>query len=70
MGIGVVYTPISPSKARLPIRLNWDQASFDPEFTSDPLESFEPAVRRVFARKPHDKAVMAQGEVRGLPPLA
>jgi predicted HD phosphohydrolase len=48
----------------------WDQASFDPEFRSDSLETFEPAVRRVFARKPYDKAVMAQGEVRGLPRLA
>ncbi|MFO1089979.1 MAG: HD domain-containing protein [Hyphomicrobiales bacterium] len=47
----------------------WDQASFDPEFKSDPLESFEPLVRKVFARKPYDKAVMAEGQVHGLPPL-
>ncbi len=46
----------------------WDQASFDPEFKSDPLESFEPLVRKVFARKPYDKAVMAEGQVHGLPP--
>jgi predicted HD phosphohydrolase len=47
----------------------WDQASFDPDFKSDPLESFEPLVRKVFARKPYDKTVMAEGEVHGLPPL-
>ena len=28
----------------------WDQASFDPEYDSDPLESFEPLLREVFAR--------------------
>ena len=30
----------------------WDQSSFDPEYESDPLESFEPLVRRLFAREP------------------
>ena len=30
----------------------WDQSSFDPEYDSDPLETFEPMVRRVFAREP------------------
>jgi len=28
----------------------WDQASFDPDFPTEPLEHFEPAVCRVFAR--------------------
>ena len=28
----------------------WDQASFDPDHPTRPLEHFEPAVRRVFAR--------------------
>ena len=30
----------------------WDQSSFDPEYESDPLESFEPLVKRLFAREP------------------
>ena len=28
----------------------WDQKSFDPSFTSEPLEHFEPLVLRVFAQ--------------------
>ncbi len=28
----------------------YDQAAFDPDYTSEPLEYFEPMVRRVFAR--------------------
>ena len=31
----------------------WDQASFDPEFKSKPLDFFAPMVKRVFARKPY-----------------
>jgi predicted HD phosphohydrolase len=27
----------------------WDQTSFDPEYPTEPLEHFEPAIRRVFA---------------------
>jgi len=48
----------------------WDQSSFDPDYGSDTLESFEPLVREVFARKPYDEAVMRPGVVKGLPPLA
>ena len=32
----------------------WDQCSFDPDYPTQPLESFEPLVRRLFARAPHD----------------
>jgi predicted HD phosphohydrolase len=32
----------------------WDQASFDPEYATRPLESFEPLVRRIFSREAHD----------------
>ncbi|MEM8637078.1 MAG: phosphohydrolase, partial [Pseudomonadota bacterium] len=28
----------------------YDQAAFDPDYESEPLEFFEPMVRRVFAR--------------------
>jgi predicted HD phosphohydrolase len=37
----------------------WDQASFDPHYPARPLADFEPAVRRVFARKPHDPRYVA-----------
>lgn len=32
----------------------WDQCSFDPDYASEPLTAFEPLVRRIFARTPHD----------------
>jgi predicted HD phosphohydrolase len=32
----------------------WDQCSFDPDYASEPLAYFEPQVRRIFARTPHD----------------
>ena len=32
----------------------WDQCSFDPDYATEPLATFEPLVRRVFARTPHD----------------
>ena len=31
---------------------DWDQASFDPDYDSEPLAFFEPMVRRIFAREP------------------
>ena len=34
----------------------WDQPSFDPDYTSLPLEFFEPMVRRIFAREPFSQA--------------
>jgi predicted HD phosphohydrolase len=33
---------------------NWDQCSFDPAYQWQPLSSFEPLVRRIFTRPPHD----------------
>jgi predicted HD phosphohydrolase len=33
---------------------NWDQCSFDPDYPSEPLESFEPLVREIFTRPAHD----------------
>ncbi len=38
---------------------NWDQCSFDPEYESEPLEAFEPLVRRVFTRPAHDPRYIA-----------
>ena len=37
---------------------NWDQASFDPDYDSQPLAAFEPLVRQIFGRKPHDPLVL------------
>ena len=48
----------------------WDQSSFDPDYPTDPLESFEAEVREVFARKAYDPSVQQEGLVRGLPPVA
>lgn len=36
----------------------WDQPSFDPDYPSDPLDSFEPDVREVFGRRPWDPAII------------
>lgn len=44
----------------------WDQASFDPDYETEPLETFEPMVREVFARKAYDPEVMREGEVTPL----
>jgi predicted HD phosphohydrolase len=32
----------------------WDQCSFDPNYSSEPLSSFESLVRRIFTRRAHD----------------
>jgi predicted HD phosphohydrolase len=37
----------------------WDQCSFDPDYLSEPLERFEPLLRRIFARPPHDPCYLA-----------
>ena len=37
----------------------WDQCSFDPDYPSEPLERFEPMLRRIFARQPHDPCYLA-----------
>jgi predicted HD phosphohydrolase len=44
----------------------WDQASFDPDYDTLPLEAFAPLVREVFARQPYDPAVLRPGERVGL----
>ncbi|MGI9520674.1 MAG: HD domain-containing protein [Hyphomicrobiaceae bacterium] len=40
----------------------WDQASFDPNYDTLPLEIFAPMVREVFARKPYDPLVVRKGQ--------
>ncbi len=39
----------------------WDQASFDPDYDTLPLDFFAPMVRAVFARKPYDPDVIRAG---------
>ncbi len=38
----------------------WDQASFDPDYDTMPLEAFEPMVRRLFARPAWQRAKAEQ----------
>jgi predicted HD phosphohydrolase len=45
----------------------WNQASFEPDYRSEPLSFFAPMVREVFARKAYDPDV-TQKDVEG-PPL-
>ncbi len=45
----------------------WDQASFDPDYATEPLERFAPMVERVFARTAYAAEVMQIGRVVGLP---
>ena len=45
----------------------WDQESFDPDYPSQPLESFEPLVREVFARTPWAAEVLRPGFIGSLP---
>jgi predicted HD phosphohydrolase len=40
----------------------WDQSAFDPDYPTQPLEYFEPLVRRMFAREAFDPAVMNRTE--------
>ncbi len=44
----------------------WDQASFDPDYATEPLEFFEPLVREVFTRPPWDEAFIKPGEATPL----
>ena len=45
----------------------WDQSCFDPNYNSEPLETFEPMIKEVFSRKAYDPLVLRSEEVRGLP---
>ncbi|UOM33750.1 HD domain-containing protein [Acuticoccus sp. I52.16.1] len=39
----------------------WDQASFDPDYESLPLDFFRPLVKAVFAREPYNPKTIAAG---------
>ena len=40
----------------------WDQASFDPDYDTKPIEFFTPMVREVFDRPAYDPAIIRTGE--------
>ncbi|MEM8498506.1 MAG: HD domain-containing protein [Pseudomonadota bacterium] len=44
----------------------WDQASFDPDYSSKDLEYFAPMVREVFCRKAYSTDVIQEGVVTSL----
>ena len=46
----------------------WDQSSFDPDYRSEPLDSFAPIVERVFNRTAYVHDVLRGGVRLGLPP--
>jgi predicted HD phosphohydrolase len=39
---------------------NWDQCSFDPNYPSEPLTTFEPLLCDIFSRPAHDPRHMAK----------
>ncbi|MEE9315201.1 MAG: HD domain-containing protein [Rhizobiaceae bacterium] len=45
----------------------WDQSSFDPDYPQEKLTFFEPMVREVFARKPHNETTIKPNIALGLP---
>ena len=45
----------------------WDQSCFDPNYNSEPLDTFEPIIKEVFSRKAYDPLVLRSKEVRGVP---
>lgn len=45
----------------------WDQCSFDPKYSAEPLVFFEPLVISVFSRKAYDPKTMKAGVYNGLP---
>ncbi|MDE0111563.1 MAG: HD domain-containing protein [Albidovulum sp.] len=46
----------------------WDQSSFDPKYSAEDLEFFEPLVCKVFGRKAYSPEFVQKGIVKGLPP--
>lgn len=38
----------------------WDQASFDPDYPTQPLAHFEPRVRRIFSRPAFDPSIVGE----------
>ena len=45
----------------------WDQSCFDPNYKYEPIEFFEPMIRKVFKRKAYDPANIKSNQVFRLP---
>ena len=44
----------------------WDQSSFDPDYPMEPIDTFEPMIRKVFSRKAYDPEIIQEGFVSSL----
>ena len=44
----------------------WDQSSFDPDYSMESIDTFEPMVREVFSRKAYDPEIIQEGFVSSL----
>jgi predicted HD phosphohydrolase len=42
---------------------SWDQESFDPDYPTEPIETFEPMLHEIFSRKPFDPAVVGESDI-------
>ncbi len=40
----------------------WDQESFDPDYPTEPIETFEPMLREIFSRHPFDPEVVRDAD--------
>jgi predicted HD phosphohydrolase len=40
----------------------WDQESFDPDYPTEPIETFEPMLREIFSREPFDPAIVQESD--------
>jgi predicted HD phosphohydrolase len=40
----------------------WDQESFDPDYPTEPIETFEPMLREIFSRHPFDPAIVQDAD--------
>jgi predicted HD phosphohydrolase len=40
----------------------WDQESFDPDYPTEPIETFRPMLEEIFSRHPFDPAVVQDSE--------
>jgi predicted HD phosphohydrolase len=40
----------------------WDQESFDPDYPTEPIETFEPMVRQIFSRPPFEPGIVQDAD--------
>ncbi len=49
---------------------HWDQTSFDPAYSTEPLSRFAPILQRVFARRAYADDIVRPGQLVGIAPQA